>query len=272
MRIPVLGYGAIVEGTGGDTTARLVMSSAAPAIETWGTPAPGAAASSAAEDTRYTLATGKLEKQFEYLAAGAYYTPVVEDFVQNRIDAEKSGKAVILTFDGGLEAHYRLVFPLLQKYKLRASFFLPVDRLDKPGGLQRGELDLMVKWGMGIGALVPPADQLLKKPSHEIADELSYTRRRLTDAISRPITTLAISGRKLETTSLVRVAYDHGYHGLVSTEVGNHYQKEDLLIISRYMARRTATPEEWRSIVRMTSLGPAKLAFFVRPLTMRTGP
>jgi hypothetical protein len=262
VRVAVIGYGAIVEGTG-ESTGRFAVSESGE-LES---PAPRAAAD-VGGDARQAIPSAKLERQLDYIAGAGFHTPIIEDLVTGRIDPEKTAKSVVLTFDGGLDVHYRLVYPLLRKFGLHASFFIPVDRIDKPGGLARGELDMMVKWGMGIGVLAAPAEQLLKLSSSQLHDELVHPRRRLEEAISRPITTIVVPGRKLETTGLVAAVAEAGYHGLLSTDLGNHYQKgeRDLLIVARFMARRTTTPDEWKSIVRLSSLGPAKLAFFVRPL------
>ena len=40
------------------------------------------------------------------------------------------------------------MFPLLQKFRARATVFIPRDMLDKPGGLSRGELEITdaIQW------------------------------------------------------------------------------------------------------------------------------
>lgn len=260
MRIPVIGYGPIVEGTGEVSGA---LKRVEPSPGAGGT---GAGAAAEAAEARTTLPLGKLEKQLEFLASTGFQTLTVEEFVENRLEGEASTRRVILTFDGGLEAHYRLVLPLLQKFRMRASFFIPDSMLDRPGGLARGELEILVKWGMGVGVLAPPADELLRMLPPRMYDELDRPRRRLAEAIGRPVNTIAIPGRQVETSPLVHTVHDRGYRGLVTMELGNHYIKGDLVIVSRYFVRRTVHPEEWKQVVRMASGGPAKLAFFVRPL------
>jgi hypothetical protein len=255
VRIPVVGYGAIVEGAG-EVSGAL----APPPLPAAGEPAVDA------PDARFAIGAGRLERHLEYLAQGGFETPTVDDFVLDRISGALTARRVILTFDGGLESHYRILFPLLQKYKHRASFFIPAAAIGAPGGLARGELQIMAKWGMGFGILAPAAEKLLAMLPPALNDELTQPRRRLEDAIGRAVTAVAIPGRKIETTSLVRNVHDNGYRGLASCELGNHYQKDELFVISRYMVRRSSTSDEWKSVVRMTSSGPAKLAFFTRPL------
>jgi hypothetical protein len=294
VRIPVLGFGAIVEG-GGESTASIKKSELAAEIARSGgvravAPAPGfgpggspggmappvsggtsavfAGAGSIFDptDNRYQFPANKLERLLESLSTSGFITSTVDEFVENKLDGAATARRAVLTFDGGVEAHYRLVMPLLERLRMRASFFVPVDRIDKPGGIGRVELEQMAKWGMGLGVLTPPAEALLKMLPLQLFHELLDPKKRLEDMIGRPIVSVAIPGRKLEQSSLTRTVAEKGYLGLVQSELGNHYAKDGLLIVSRYLTRRTADPEEWKAVARLSSLGPAKIAFFTKSL------
>ncbi len=252
MRIPVLCWGPIVESE---------ADLAAPS-----SPASGLEISAAAaERARLTLTVQRLERQLEWLAKNGFSTPLLDEFVERRL-GEATTRCAILTFDGGHEAHYRLVVPLLQRYKLNATFFIPNDAIDRPGGLARGEIEIMARWGTGIGVLAPHAEELLALSGEELRARLSAPRERLEGAIGRRIQEIAIPGPRIETSPLVRPIYEMGYRGLCTYTLGNHFEQDDMLIIARYLVRRTVQPDEWKQVVRMSSAGPAKLAFFVRPL------
>lgn len=256
MRIPVLCFGPVVE-TAGEPGASGAFGRASAAMIT----------AAEAEKARTTISAHKLEKQFEWLVKNGFQTPILTDFIERRLETDATARRTILTFDGGLEAHYRLVLPLLQKYELRATFFVAPETFEKPGGLARGEVEIMSRWGMGFGILAPHADELAKLSSQELQSELTVPRRRLEDAIGRAVREIAVPGPRIETSPLVRPIYEAGYRGLATYTLGNHFEQDDMIIVARYVVRgRTVHPEEWKNVVRMSSHGPAKFAFFVRPL------
>lgn len=68
----------------------------------------------------------KLEKQLAYLIENGY-EPIFFEDLRNIEDYEKP---VILTFDDGYRDNYEYLFPLLQKYNVKATIFLITDNID----------------------------------------------------------------------------------------------------------------------------------------------
>jgi peptidoglycan/xylan/chitin deacetylase (PgdA/CDA1 family) len=81
------------------------------------------------ENSRYPEIKGldisKFEKQIEYLIKN-YCLVTMEDVI-NSFDKNilLPPKAVLLTFDDGYIDHYENVFPLLNRYNIQGSFFVP---------------------------------------------------------------------------------------------------------------------------------------------------
>ncbi|MCL6524507.1 MAG: polysaccharide deacetylase family protein [Thermoflavifilum sp.] len=64
------------------------------------------------------------EQQLQLLASAFEVRPLSE--ILNVVQAQQVGKQIVcLTFDDGYAEHYTQVFPLLQRYKLPATFFIP---------------------------------------------------------------------------------------------------------------------------------------------------
>ena len=77
-----------------------------------------------------TLKISDFEAQIKYLVDSGYHVISPDDL----LDAWVSGKTlpdnpVILTFDDGHEDIYRNVFPILQKYNMRATVFIVTDHI-----------------------------------------------------------------------------------------------------------------------------------------------
>lgn len=51
-----------------------------------------------------------------------------------------SSRSVILTFDDGYEDFYSIVYPLLKKYKVKATVYVIINALDKPGYLTKEQV------------------------------------------------------------------------------------------------------------------------------------
>lgn len=64
------------------------------------------------------------EKQLQYLCSKKYETITFRDLEKLSPKEKKSKKYVILTFDDGYEDNYRLLFPILKKYNMKAVIYI----------------------------------------------------------------------------------------------------------------------------------------------------
>jgi len=75
------------------------------------------------ESEGLTIAASKLEAQFAYLASKGYQTHHFRDLTA--LSKLPQGKHVVITFDDSYVSQLELAYPLLQKYGLKATFFVP---------------------------------------------------------------------------------------------------------------------------------------------------
>lgn len=79
----------------------------------------------ASESNGLTISTKNLEAQFRYLKENGYTSLHFSDLQQLKDSADFPKKAVIITFDDVYVNQLELAYPLLQKYGLKAAFYIP---------------------------------------------------------------------------------------------------------------------------------------------------
>ena len=88
-----------------------------------------------------TISVEKLEEQLSYLAEKGYKTYHFKELMDLKILQSK--KNIVITFDDGYVSHLELVLPLLEKYKLKATFFVPLNYLGKTDEWNTSSLAIM---------------------------------------------------------------------------------------------------------------------------------
>ena len=90
-----------------------------------------------------------LASQFEYLAKNNYVSCTVADVAYLMESGKKApAKSISLTFDDGYEDFYQYVFPLLQKYHLKATVYVIYDAIGAPGYLNEKQIGEMAASGL----------------------------------------------------------------------------------------------------------------------------
>jgi peptidoglycan/xylan/chitin deacetylase (PgdA/CDA1 family) len=79
------------------------------------------------------------EKQIKYIKDNGY-TPISFGDINN---ADKIHKPVIITFDDGYEDNFTNAYPILRKYKVKATVFLIADFIGKPNYLSISQINSM---------------------------------------------------------------------------------------------------------------------------------
>lgn len=96
----------------------------------------------------YTITPAELERHLGLLAQTGY-RPLQPGELASYRDASKPG--YLLTFDDGTLDHHEVVLPLLDRFKIRAIFFVPTAKLNREGYLSTGQIQEMSRAGQTIG-------------------------------------------------------------------------------------------------------------------------
>lgn len=274
MRLPVIAYSNVVERlkppAEGMAYAQEPLTPLPPVIEeagaTSGAYSVGAASGSfQMPGVRTTIDAKKLEFHLDWYSTHGFQTLTLDEVEEIRPDPAQSGpKRIALCFDGGFDTHYRLVFPMLQKRRMRATFFVPRDRIDQPGGLTHNEVEILGKWGMGFGVLAPPAADLLRMLPLQVKTHLTDVRVEMERMIGRRIPLAATAARHVEG-PILRTLHAHDFRSVAISDVANHGVRDGMFVIGRYFYRRSINPDDWKNVAKLSVSGPAKAFFQLRP-------
>lgn len=114
-----------------------------------------------ADCNKLTVSLQNLERQFQYLSDNNFQT-----FHFSELEKMKAipSKSIVLTFDDVTENQLIYALPLLEKYKLKASFFIPFQYIGKTDSWNEGNGELAQK--------IMTIEQLKQLPTEII--ELGY--------------------------------------------------------------------------------------------------
>lgn len=110
-----------------------------------------------------------------------------------RLDRLQAGQCA-LTFDDGTTDHIQIVAPILAERGWPATFFVPTNRIDQPGGLSRANLRQLVQEGHLIGCHSHDHLRLDRKTDAEIRTQLQTSLHLLQEATHTAIKVLAPPG------------------------------------------------------------------------------
>jgi peptidoglycan/xylan/chitin deacetylase (PgdA/CDA1 family) len=113
------------------------------------------------DSSKLTVSVQNLERQFQYLKENGYQTFHFTELERMQTIPKKS---IVLTFDDVTENQLIYALPLLEKFKLKASFFIPFQYI--------GETDLWNKSTGEPAQKIMTIEQLKQLPSEII--ELGY--------------------------------------------------------------------------------------------------
>jgi len=95
-----------------------------------------------AEDGKgLTISVKNLEKQFKHIAENGYKTFHLKELLGRKVLPK--GKNIVITFDDGYVSQMERAVPLLEKYNLKATFFVPLNFLGKTDSWNTSSRDIM---------------------------------------------------------------------------------------------------------------------------------
>lgn len=99
----------------------------------------------------YEMNTATFERQIKYLAANGYTSLSIDQYY-SMINGEMMvpKKPVLITFDDGASDNYTKAFPILKKYKLKATYFVVANWLDTKGYLTSYQVNKLAKNNIDI--------------------------------------------------------------------------------------------------------------------------
>jgi peptidoglycan/xylan/chitin deacetylase (PgdA/CDA1 family) len=196
------------------------------------------------------------ERQMEFLAQNGFNVITLEEFIEHKDKNFKPPpKTVLITFDDGYRDNYLNAFPVLQRYKFNATFFVVTDYIDNEiifQWLKLGEASILHQqehnayWlpfsrqniidmnarGAGFGSHTSTHRQLGEIEGAEAEKELRYSKEQLEKILSKPVRCLSYPHGSMSKSvkDMVKAA---GYRAAVTTMSGSNTLKSDFLQLRR---------------------------------------
>lgn len=184
----------------------------------------------------HTLTVEQFDAQMKYLVDNGYNVLTPTEL----LDAWQSGgdvprKPVVITFDDGHIDAYKNVFPILQKYNLRATFFITTDFINLyPNYLTWEQIREMQASGLVDIESHTLNHRLLTeiRSRDKIWDQLYGSRQAIEWYLKKPANFIAYPGGRysLETEAISKEA---GYRAAFTTDYGLAFNEPDAYVFDR---------------------------------------
>ena len=99
----------------------------------------------------YTVPCDVMTSQIKATVAAGYQPLPINHLLCHDKTPNYPGNNYVLSYDDGTLDHYEIVFPALQEAGLRAIFFVPTAKLNKPGHLTDAQVQEIARAGHFIG-------------------------------------------------------------------------------------------------------------------------
>lgn len=156
----------------------------------------------------------------------------VSDFTQ-----KTTGNWVIPTFDDGFTSDYEIAYTLIKEKKLKATFFVTVQNIGKPGYLNSNNLKDMSENGMEIGSHGLTHRYLITMPKKETLKEIQESKDQLEQIVGDKVTSYAPVGGHFHNW-MIRAASDAGYKAFATMIPGKTSKASGFLILRRNHIQR----------------------------------
>lgn len=197
----------------------------------------------AASDPVYELMQGPFSRQLDHVAASGAAITTLATLAQADDPTPREGRAVVLSFDDGIQSHADTVVPMLldQRRGFSGEFFVSADLVGKPGFISWAGLRDMDRVGMSIQSHGCRHRYLTDLGEREAVEEMNRSRHLIEDKIGKPVTVFAAPGGRINS-RLATHAYRLGYHYVCGSQPG-YWRPDRATAILPRMAVRHATPD-----------------------------
>lgn len=167
-------------------------------------------------------------KQMSYLAKKRYRTFSLNEFVKSKFQE----KSIILTFDDGFEDNYLYIYPILEKYNFKATFFLTTDLVGTSPFISWNQVREMSARGMFFEAHTCTHANLVNLTFAEAKYEIRNSKKVIEDKIGKPVNFFSYPYSKFNDT-IREIVKENGYQAACSTFQGIFRLNSDMFAIPR---------------------------------------
>lgn len=151
--------------------------------------------------------------------------------------------SLALTFDDGYEDFYRVVYPFLKKYKIKATLYVIINALDTPGYLTKEQLkELAASEYIEIGSHTFNHPDLITLDKHKAEFEIIKSKKYLEALINKPVLSFCYPYGHYNNYD-VKLATRAGYLASLTTKAGYIHQQSEIQTLTRLRPGAKNGPE-----------------------------
>jgi peptidoglycan/xylan/chitin deacetylase (PgdA/CDA1 family) len=164
----------------------------------------------------YSLSEQHFEEQMEFLCQNNYKSLSLNSLFNKDSNYKK---AVVITFDDGLEGNYNYAFPILKKYNITATIFIIVSQISSQNYLNWEQLDELCRSGISIQSHTMTHRPLKHLNVREVFYELAESKKIIEEKLDQCVNYLSLPHGSFHP-NLLDIAKEIGYAGICSSAFG----------------------------------------------------
>ena len=196
---------------------------------------------------KYRISPEKFASQMEYLFRKRYQTISPDNLLEFvKEETPPPPKSILVTFDDGYKDNFTQAYPILRKYRFKATIFLVAQYIGKKNEWSRKKDEEMLSWeeitkmkedGFSFGSHSRTHSNLTEELSRgKLLSEIGDSKKILETRLGKPVNFFAYPYGKLnpQTVEMVKTA---GYLSAFSTLPGKNGRNENPFLLRRILIR-----------------------------------
>lgn len=187
---------------------------------------------------RYILTNDVFEDHLRLLTNSNYECLTVSEF--RNLKDSKDKNIVCITFDDGYEGNYLYAFPLLKRYKCKATFFIVSSWMGKKNMMNWVQINEMIMAGMEVGSHTKNHLQLSLLDESIVYDELLGSKKEIEKNISHVVKAISFPEgsycRRIE-----ELTKEAGYCAAFCSDFGYGQYNDSNFVVKRIVSSKETT-------------------------------
>jgi len=174
------------------------------------------------ETDALTITTERFQRDMATLSEDGYNTLTLDQlgqYLQGNSNQSLPKKPIMITFDDGYLDNYTNAFPILQKYSMKASFYIITGMVGQNNRLTASQIREMETAGMTFGSHTITHRPLAELNTEEATTELTKSKLDLEEILGKSVKFIAYPCGSY-TAETIKIAHEAGYSGGFSVRPG----------------------------------------------------
>jgi peptidoglycan/xylan/chitin deacetylase (PgdA/CDA1 family) len=185
------------------------------------------------DERRYAVSFERFSRQLKQIESLELRSFTVSEAVDAMRAGTLPARSIVITFDDGNRSDAIHALPLLRTRGLRATFYINVDNIGKPDGLDVLMIRRLAQSGMEIGSHGMTHRFLTTLPEAEVRTECETSREALSGITGEEIRSFAPPGGRIHPAAL-RILKECSYDSVCNSRIGFNTPGSDPFRLRRF--------------------------------------